>query len=94
MFFQTLRNLMNITPLDISVFVGFFAVVVGLSVWKSRKAKGNDEDSSDFFLAGRGLTWPLIGISIVAANISTEQMVGMAGQAAGSTGLAVSQLAG
>lgn len=33
---------------------------------------------------------PLIGISIVAANISTEQMVGMAGQAAGSTGLAVS----
>ena len=42
-----------------------------------------------FFLAGRGLTWPLIGISIVAANISTEQMVGMAGQAAGATGLAV-----
>ena len=38
------------------------------------------KDSSDFFLAGRGLTWPLIGISIVAANISTEQMVGMAGQ--------------
>lgn len=90
MFIQTLRSLMNITPLDISVFVGFFAVVVGLSVWKSRKAKGNDEDSSDFFLAGRSLTWPLIGISIVAANISTEQMVGMAGQAAGSTGLAVS----
>jgi solute:Na+ symporter, SSS family len=81
---------MNITPLDITVFVGFFAVVVGLSIWKSRKAKGHDEDSSDFFLAGRGLTWPLIGISIVAANISTEQMVGMAGQAAGSTGLAVS----
>ena len=81
---------MNITPLDITVFIGFFAVVVGLSVWKSRKTKGQDEDSSDFFLAGRGLTWPLIGISIVAANISTEQMVGMAGQAAGSTGLAVS----
>lgn len=87
---KTLRSLMNITPLDISVFVSFFAVVVGLSVWKSRKTQGNDKDSSDFFLAGRDLTWPLIGISIVAANISTEQMVGMAGQAAGSTGLAVS----
>ncbi len=81
---------MNIAPLDLAVFAGFFIVVVGLSVWKSRRAAGHDEDSSDFFLAGRGLTWPLIGISIVAANISTEQMVGMAGQAAGSTGLAVS----
>jgi SSS family solute:Na+ symporter len=81
---------MNIAPQDLLVFIGFFVLVVGLSVWKSRKAKGHEEDSSDFFLAGRGLTWPLIGISIVAANISTEQMVGMAGQAAGSTGLAVS----
>jgi len=87
---ENLRRFMNITPLDISVFVGFFAVVIGLSIWKSRRTKGTEKDSSDFFLAGRGLTWPLIGISIVAANISTEQMVGMAGQAAGSTGLAVS----
>ena len=81
---------MHITFQDLAVFIGFFVVVIGLSVWKSRKPKGHVEDSSDFFLAGRGLTWPLIGISIVAANISTEQMVGMAGQAAGSTGLAVS----
>ena len=84
------RKLMHLAPLDIVVFVGFFAIVLGLSLWKSRSSSGQDEDSSDFFLAGRGLTWPLIGISIVAANISTEQMVGMAGQAAGSTGLAVS----
>jgi SSS family solute:Na+ symporter len=81
---------MNVTPQDLVVFIGFFVVVIGLSIWKSRKVKGADENSADFFLAGRGLTWPLIGISIVAANISTEQMVGMAGQAAGSTGLAVS----
>jgi SSS family solute:Na+ symporter len=80
---------MNLTPQDLAVFIGFFAVVIGLSVWKSRRSKGA-EGSSDFFLGGRSLTWPLIGISIVAANISTEQMVGMAGQAAGSTGLAVS----
>lgn len=76
--------------LDLAIFIGFFAVVIGLSVWKSRRAKDHVENSSDFFLAGRGLSWPLIGISIVAANISTEQMVGMAGQAAGSVGLAVS----
>lgn len=81
---------MNITAPDLAVFAGFFVVVIGLSIFKSRRKAGADGESSDFFLAGRGLTWPLIGISIVAANISTEQMVGMAGQAAGSTGLAVS----
>jgi SSS family solute:Na+ symporter len=72
--------------LDISVFVLFFAVVVGVSMFKSRREKGSEE----YFLGGRGLIWPLIGISIVAANISTEQFVGMAGQGAGSVGLAVS----
>lgn len=81
---------MSFTALDLIIFVGFFVVVIGLSIWKSRRARDHVENSSDFFLAGRGLTWPLIGISIVAANISTEQMVGMAGQAAGSVGLAVS----
>ena len=81
---------MNFTPLDLAIFVSFFVAVVGLSLWKSRRAKDHAENSSDFFLAGRKLTWPLIGISIVAANISTEQMVGMAGQAAGNVGLAVS----
>ncbi|HOB32922.1 MAG TPA: sodium/glucose cotransporter, partial [Verrucomicrobiota bacterium] len=81
---------MSFNTTDLAAFVGFFVVVIGLSVWKSRRSKDHVENSSDFFLAGRRLTWPLIGISIVAANISTEQMVGMAGQAAGSVGLAVS----
>ncbi len=81
---------MNPYTIDLAAFIGFFAIVIGLSVWKSRRAKDHVESTSDFFLGGRGLTWPLIGISIVAANISTEQMVGMAGQAAGSVGLAVS----
>jgi SSS family solute:Na+ symporter len=71
---------------DIAVFVGFFAVVVGFSMYMSRREK----TSEDYFLASRGLRWWLIGVSIVAANISTEQFVGMAGQGAGSVGLAVS----
>ncbi len=77
---------MNLNPLDVAIFVAFFTVVVGVSLYKSRREKS----SEDYFLAGRGLTWPLIGLSIVAANISTEQMVGMAGQGAGGVGLAVS----
>jgi hypothetical protein len=50
------EEFMNIAPQDLIVFVGFFVVVGRLSVWKSRRAEGHEEDSSDFFLAGRGLT--------------------------------------
>ncbi len=77
---------MDLNLLDVILFVCFFVVVVSISLFKSRKEKS----SEDYFLAGRGLRWWLIGISIVAANISTEQFVGMAGQGAGSVGLAVS----
>ncbi len=77
---------MKLSLIDLLLFIGFYAVVIGVSVWKSRREQG----SADFFLAGRNLPWPLIGISIVAANISSEQFVGMAGQGAGSVGLAVS----
>ncbi len=78
---------MALTPTDWILFVGFFVVVIGFSLWQSRGSGGDEED---YFLAGRGLSWWLIGISIVAANISTEQFVGMAGQGAGAVGLAVS----
>ncbi len=76
---------MGLTTLDVTVFVAFFAVVVGVSMYKSRR----EETSEDFFLASRGLVWPLIGLSLIAANISTEHFVGMAGQGAGVAGLAV-----
>jgi len=77
---------MSVSILDITCFLGFFGVVVGVSLFKSRR----ERNAEDYFLAGRGLSWPLIGLSIVAANISTEQFVGMAGQGAGTVGLAVS----
>ena len=77
---------MELNFFDIGVFLAFIGFVVGFSMFKSRK----ERTSEDYFLAGRGLKWWLIGISIVAANISTEQFVGMAGQGAGSVGLAVS----
>ncbi|MCP5532159.1 MAG: sodium/solute symporter [Akkermansiaceae bacterium] len=75
------------TPIDLATFVFFFLVVIGVSLWKSRPRRGESE--SDYFLGGRSLTWPIIGISIVAANISSEQMVGMAGAGAANQGLAV-----
>lgn len=77
---------MNFTVLDLAIFGLFFAVVLTFSFVKSR----GEKDSADYFLGGRRLPWWLIGISVVAANLSTEQFVGMAGQAAGNVGLAVS----
>lgn len=76
---------MQLHWLDLSVFILFFIVVVSVSMYKSRK----ERTGTDFFLAGRGLIWPLIGFSLIAANISTEHFVGMSGQAAGIAGMAV-----
>jgi solute:Na+ symporter, SSS family len=71
--------------IDIVVFSGFFAVVIGVSLFKSRK----ENSGEDYFLAGRSLTWWLIGFSLIAANISTEQFVGMSGSSAGNVGFAI-----
>lgn len=71
--------------LDICVFVGFVGAVISVGILKSRQEK----TSEDFFLAGRGLHWWLIGFSLIAANISTEQFVGMSGNAASHVGLAI-----
>ena len=68
--------MLELNALDISIFVIFLVAVVGFSIYKSRR----EQTSEDYFLAGRGLNWMLIGFSIVAANLSTEQFVGMAGQ--------------
>ncbi len=76
---------MDLGFVDIGFFLLFFIIVVGISMWKSRARKSGE----DFFLAGRSLLWPMVGLSLIAANISTEQIVGQAGQGASNVGLAV-----
>ncbi|HEX9658737.1 MAG TPA: solute:sodium symporter family transporter [Rhodothermales bacterium] len=61
---------------DIVAFVGFIGLVIGVSLYASRK----EDSEEDYFLAGRRLTWWLIGFSLIASNISTEHFVGMAGR--------------
>lgn len=76
--------------LDIILFCVAVVLVIGLGIWKSRDEDSDGEKSaSDYFLAGRGLTWWLVGFSLIAANISTEQFVGMSGQAADWLGMAI-----
>ena len=70
---------------DAIVFVVFVVSVISLGMLKSR----NEKSGEDYFLAGRGLKWWLIGFSLIAANISTEQFVGMSGNAASHVGLAI-----
>ncbi len=72
------------TSLDWIVLLAFFALVVAVSLAASR----GERTRADYFLAGRSLPWWLVGFSLIASNISTEQFVGMTGQAA-RAGLAV-----
>jgi SSS family solute:Na+ symporter len=75
----------QISTWDILIFVAFVITVVTVGMIQSRK----EDSSEDYFLAGRGLTWWLIGFSLIASNISTEQFVGMSGNAASHVGLAI-----
>lgn len=79
---------MNI--LEVFLFVVAVVGVIALGIWKSsdEDLKG-DKGASDYFLAGRGLTWWLVGFSLIAANISTEQFVGMSGASANWLGMAI-----
>jgi SSS family solute:Na+ symporter len=72
------------TTLDLLVLIGFFVLVVVVSLAASR----GEHNRADYFLAGRSLSWWLVGFSLIASNISTEQFVGMTGSAA-RAGLAV-----
>ena len=75
---------MEFVLLDYCAFIGYILLVVTFAMYMSRR----EESSEDYFLAGRKLTWWLIGISLIASNISTEHFVGMAG-AGYETGLAI-----
>ncbi|MCK5208465.1 MAG: sodium/solute symporter [Cyclobacteriaceae bacterium] len=67
--------------LDYLVFGSYFILVIGLALWVSRKPKDHKRNAEDYFLAGRSLPWWIIGASLIASNISTEQIIGMNGTA-------------
>ena len=57
----------------------YLAIIAGVSIWSIRKSK---ETTSDYFLANRNLGWFVIGASILASNVGSEHIVGLAGSAA------------
>ncbi len=70
---------MRFNTLDYSVLIAYMLLILGIGLWVSRTKKGSKKSASDYFLAGKGLPWWIIGASIIASNISAEQFIGMSG---------------
>ena len=70
---------MNLAAIDIAVLAVYAVAIFGLAQWVSRDKSGHQKNSTDYFLAGKALPWWAIGASLIAANISAEQIIGMSG---------------
>jgi SSS family solute:Na+ symporter len=65
--------------LDYFVFIAYAVLILGVGLWVSRDKKGHQKNAEDYFLASKSLPWWAIGASLIAANISAEQFIGMSG---------------
>lgn len=70
---------MNLNALDMAVFCFYGIALVLIAWWVSREKPGHEKNAEDYFLAGKSLPWWAIGTSLIAANISAEQIIGMSG---------------
>jgi len=67
---------MNFSNLDLIVFFGYLFIMIGIGIWFARE---KNENAKDYFLASSALPWWAVGGSLIASNISTEQILGMNG---------------
>ena len=65
--------------IDLIVFVSYCLLILSIGLYVSRDKKGKQKTAEDYFLAGKSLPWWTIGASLIAANISAEQFIGMSG---------------
>ncbi len=68
-----------LTSLDFIIVGAYAFALLGLALWVSRGSSGYQKTTQDYFLAGQALPWWAVGASLVAANISAEQIIGMSG---------------
>lgn len=64
---------------DYFIFISYAVLILGVGLWMSREKKGHQKNAEDYFLASKSLPWWAIGTSLIAANISAEQFIGMSG---------------
>ena len=69
----------GLEAIDFVIFFTYIILLVSLGVFLSRNRDTRSRSATDYFLAGNTLTWWAVGASLIAANISTEQFIGMAG---------------
>ena len=70
---------MNLTQPDWIILIVYAIGILALGLWVSRTKKGKQRSANDYFLAGKSLPWWAIGASLIAANISAEQFIGISG---------------
>lgn len=66
------------TPLDWTIIAAYFLLLAGIAWYSSRHQK----TTADYFLAGRNIPWFVVGCSLLASNIGSEHIVGLAGNGA------------
>ena len=69
----------NFELLDYVIFISYGLIILGVGLWVSRNKEGQEKNSEDYFLASKSLPWWAVGTSLIAANISAEQFIGMSG---------------
>lgn len=70
---------MLLSHLDLSIIFVYCCGLICVALWVSRNKTGTEKNSEDYFMAGKSLPWWAIGASLIAANISAEQIIGMSG---------------
>ena len=70
---------MDIAKIDVIVFVSYCVLILAIGLYVSRSKGGKKKTAEDYFLAGKSLPWWAVGASLIAANISAEQFIGMSG---------------
>ncbi len=71
---------MNLGTIDLAVVAAYAVLLFGIAIWVSREPAGHAKNTEDYFLAGRSLPFWAIGASLIASNISAEQIIGQSGQ--------------
>ncbi|MCI5080603.1 MAG: sodium transporter, partial [Saprospiraceae bacterium] len=66
----------QLSVLDITIMVGYALLIIAYGLYHGKR-----QSSEDYFLAGRGMTWPIVGIALFSANISSSTLIGLAGDA-------------
>ncbi len=77
--FTTAISQSGFQSIDFIILVAYIILLVSLGMFLSRNKDGKEKSANDYFLAGNTLTWWAVGASLIAANISAEQFIGMSG---------------